>query len=197
MTTKTSSHYLAPAMLLLGALLAAANWYLDPGRPSAPATALVLLAGLTLALRLARGRPSADTAHRDPGLSITSGIVFAGVIVAVSQGVKLLAKLGAVDRVDLSRRSLMLILAALLVFTGNAIPKTLAPLSAECDAAKAQAVQRLAGWTWVLAGLALAIAWLVLPVSMAEPITFLLLPVSILISAVQLVRLRRTRQTAA
>lgn len=197
MPTKTPSHYLAPAVLLLGALLAAANWYLDPGRPSAPATALVLLGGLTLALRLARGRPNADLARRDPGLSITSGIVFAGVVVAVSQGAKLLGKLGAVDSVDLSRRSLMAILGALLVFTGNAIPKTLAPLSAECDAAKAQAAQRLAGWTWVLAGLTLAIAWLVLPVSLAEPITFLLLPASILISAVQLVRLRRTRQTAA
>jgi len=41
------------------------------------------------------------------------------------------------------------------------MPKTLTPLSAmQCDVASVQAFQRLVGWTWVLTGLAFAIAQL-------------------------------------
>ena len=61
----------------------------------------------------------------------------------------------------------MVILGAFIVATGNALPKTLTPLSVlRCDPApaRAQALHRFAGWAWVLTSPALSVAWLALPV---------------------------------
>jgi hypothetical protein len=51
-----------------------------------------------------------------------------------------------------------------LAYFGNRIPKALERFNPEIDLAKRQAYQRLAGWVFVLAGLASAFIWLVLPV---------------------------------
>ena len=98
---------------------------------------------------------------------------------------------------DLPRRAMMAVIGAFLVSTGNAIPKTLTPMSALRDADRVQAFQRFAGWTWVLTGLALAMSWLVLPVNLAESMTFLLVPGGVLLIGAQLVRLRHICQRAA
>jgi hypothetical protein len=96
-----------------------------------------------------------------------------------------------------ARRATMAIGGAFLAVRGNAIPKTLTPLAAlHCDPAKAQAVQRLAGWIWALAGLAVAIAWLMLPINLAEEMSYLLLPSAILVTVGQAVWLRRTKPSA-
>jgi hypothetical protein len=88
----------------------------------------------------------------------------------------------------------MAIVGAFLAVTGNAIPKTLRPLAAlHCDPTKVQAVQRLAGWIWALAGVAVAIAWLTLPINLAEAMPFLLLPSAILVTVGQVVWLRRAK----
>lgn len=195
--SKPISHYLPPALLLLSTVLAAANWYLQPARGVTWATAVLLVGCLTLVFLLIPRGAQSETARTEHGLSISSGIVWAGLIVAGSLGAKLATTLGAVDDRDVAQRIMMAILGGFLVFTGNAIPKKLTPLSAQWDAARVQAFQRFAGWTWVLAGLALAIAWLVVPVGLAGTITMLLLPSAILIIAVQAVRLHRTRPRAA
>ncbi len=91
----------------------------------------------------------------------------------------------------------MAIAGAFLAVTGNAIPKTLMPFAAlHCDPAKVQAVQRLAGWIWALAGLAVAIAWLTLPINLAEAMSFLLLPSAILVTVGRAVWLRRAQPSA-
>jgi len=132
------------------------------------------------------------------GDSIRRGLVFAGLMLAVSLAAKYATTRGAVHSADLSLRLVMAIAGAFLVSIGNMIPKTLTPLSAmRCDATKVQSFQRLTGWTWVLAGLALAIGWLVLSVARAEQMMFLLLPTAIVIIAVLFVRLLRTRPTGA
>lgn len=200
MTARPISYYLAPALLVLGTALAAANWYLQPQRAGASVVALLLLACMTLALASRRSPepPSeGDAARSHFADSIRTGIVFAGLIVVVSLGAKLATALGAAGGADLSQRAMMAILGAFLVFTGNAIPKRLTPLSAlRGDPARVQTIQRLAGWTWVLTGLAFAAAWLALPLGLAGPLTLLLLPGAMLISVVQIVRLRRAGQRA-
>lgn len=214
MESRPISFYLAPALLVLSAVLAAASWYLRPERPMAAAVAALVVGLMTIALLFAPRRatnasipltegPStaltASVARRETADSIRSGIVFAGLMIVCSLGAKLAAALGAVgDSGDLSRRATMAILGAFLVFTGNAIPKTLTPLAAlQCDAARVQAFQRMAGWTWVLAGLALAVAWLALPLRLAETTSLVLLPGAMLIIGALLVRLWRARQRAA
>jgi hypothetical protein len=114
-----------------------------------------------------------------------------------SLGAKLAMALGAVHYGDFALRATMAIVGAFLAVTGNAIPKNLKPLAAmHCDPARVQAVQRLAGWIWVLAGLAVAIAWLTLPINLAEAMCFLLLPSAILVMVGQAVWLRRARPSA-
>jgi hypothetical protein len=117
-------------------------------------------------------------------------------MLANALSLKLAAALGAAARDDLAKRATMVILGAFLVVTGNALPKTLTPLLVlRCDAARAQAFHRFAGWAWVLSGLALSIAWLALPVGIAQKVTLILLPACILTIAWQGVRLRWSRPT--
>jgi hypothetical protein len=197
MANKSVSNYLAPGLLLLGAALAGANWYLQPQRATYWAGAATFIAFMALVL-LVISRRTPNSAPNDSANSIRRGIVFAGLVLAISLGLKLAAALGAIDHADFSKRAVMAIMGVFLMSIGNAIPKTLTPLSAfRCDAAKAQAFQRFAGWTWVLTGLAVAIAWLALPLHWASLATFVVLPCGMLIIATQLVRLYRSQHSGA
>jgi len=201
MPAKPLSHYLAPGLLVLSALLAAANWFLAPQRAPAWFMSALVLAGLTavllLVVRRPAGEPEPTPAERRTANSLRTGVAWAGVMIVISLAAKLASSLGAALDADFSQRALMAVGGAFLVFTGNSIPKTLAPLlSMTCDPARIEAFQRFAGWTWVLTGLALALAWLALPVRLAEPGTLLLLPAAMLLIAAQLFRLRRARPSA-
>jgi hypothetical protein len=197
MATNPISYYGAPALLAASAVLAAGNWYLQPERAAAWASAVLLIGCMSLAFLLAPRRAGSEAARRR-GDSIRNGIVFAGLILVISLGMKLATALGAIQDADLARRATMVILGGFLAFTGNTMPKTHTPLSAlQCDAARAQAFQRFAGWSWVLTGLALAVVWLVLPLDLAKPVSLVLLMSSMLMIVAEVVRLRRTRQRNA
>ncbi|MCM3880315.1 MAG: hypothetical protein ND807_09415 [Vicinamibacterales bacterium] len=121
---------------------------------------------------------------------IRRGLIYAGLIIAVAGGAKIAAAHGVLGS-DWPARAMMAVIGAFLMTTGNAIPKTLAPLSAcSYDPATLQRLQRQAGWTFTLAGAGLAIGWLALPVPLANRLTLLLAPVTALF-VVQLLRLRR------
>jgi hypothetical protein len=196
MAAKPIPNYIPTALIALNTLLVAESWYLRPHSAGAWLVVLLVLIGMTLALVLSR-EPEEETARRDAGSSVRSGIVTAGLILAISLGAKLAMALGAVHYGDIALRATMAIVGGFLAVTGNAIPKTLTPLAAlHCDPAKVQAVQRLAGWIWALAGLAVAIAWLTLPINLAEAMSFLLLPSAILVTVGQVVWLRRAKPSA-
>ena len=197
MAAKTIWNYIPPALIALNTLLLAGNWYLRPQSAGSWFVVLAVLIGMTLALVLASHKSQEEAARRDAGGSVRRGIATAGLILAISLGAKLGVALGAVHFGDIALRAPMAIVGAFLAVTGNAIPKTLTPLaSLQCDPAKVQAVQRLAGWTWTLAGLAVAIAWLTLPINVAEAMSYLLLPTAILVTVGQAVWLRRAKPSA-
>jgi hypothetical protein len=195
-TTRPLSYRVALALLSLSTLLAAWNWYVQPQRAWAWTLTLAFVAIMTLAALAVRRSKSGASSRRGAD-GITGGIVFAGLMLASSLGLKLATALGAPGRSDLAQRMLMVILGAFFTFTGNALPKTLTPLAAKCDGARVQAFQRFAGWTWVLTGLTFATAWLVLPVDLAQPVSLVLLLGGMLIIVTQLIRVRRTRQREA
>ena len=193
MTAKPISHFLAPALLVLSTVLAAANWFLQPARAGAWAATLAFLGCMAVAFVFAHRR-SGNEAQRRAGDAIRHAVVFAGLMLAIPLSMRLGTALGVLHDADLSRRTTMVLMGAFIAFTGNAMPKTLTPLSAlQCDAAKVQAFQRFAGWTWVLTGVAYAIIWLVMPLGLAKPVSVVLLMTGMLAVAVQLLRLRRTR----
>ena len=102
--------------------------------------------------------------------TLRNAIIGAGLLLAASASVA-----GAV-RFDLigdgtSERVMGVLLGIVLVVTGNFIPKTLEPLSAErCDPSRKQALQRFAGWAFVLAGVGYAIVWLTFPLDRANAV---------------------------
>jgi hypothetical protein len=197
MAAKSIWNYIPPALIAVNTLLVAVNWYLRPQRAGSWFVVLLFLIGMTLALALASREPKEEAARRDAGDSVRRGIVTAGLILVISLGAKLAEALGAVHYGDIALRATMAIVGAFLAVTGNAIPKTLRPLAAlHCDPAKVQAVQRLAGWIWSLAGLAVAIAWLTLPINLAAAMSFFLLPSATLVTVGQAIWLRRAKPSA-
>ena len=123
---------------------------------------------------------------------IRAALVAAALMLGVPYAAKIAGRNGWADTGDFAERSLMVILAGFIVFTGNSIPKRLIPR--ECFAADPAGVRwfmRLAGWTWVLAGLELGLACAFLPRWMATTATFVLMPAAIAIIAVAWMRLKR------
>jgi len=193
MNTRPISNFLAPALLVLSTLLVATNWVLQPARAGAWAATLGFVGCMAVVFFFAHRR-SGNEAQRRAGDAIRHAIVFAGLMLAIPLSMRLGTALGVIHDADLSRRTTMVLMGAFIAFTGNAMPKTLTPLSAlQCDPARVQAFQRFSGWTWVLTGVGYAIAWLVLPLDVAKPVSLVLLMGGMLVVAVQLLRLRRTR----
>jgi hypothetical protein len=125
--------------------------------------------------------------------------VIASLMLMASLGSQLATELGlgseaALD--DLSKRMTMALTGAFFVMTGNAVPKTLTPLSAgQCaDPARAQAFQRFMGWTWVLTGLSFAAAWLTLPLDIAKPVSITCMFAGMAIVVTGIVRLVRSQR---
>jgi hypothetical protein len=116
------------------------------------------------------------------GGSIPGAIVFAGVMLVIALGGRLAVSLGLVHDADFARRATNVVVGVLLIFLGNDIPKRLAPLASNCGA-RVQALQRIAGWTWVLAGFGYAVAWLVMPFDVADPVTLALVVGAMLVTA--------------
>lgn len=193
MTPKPISHFLTAALLVLCALLAATNWYLQPERAGAWASVIALLVCMAVAF-LFTLRTSENEARRRAGDSIRQAVVFAGLMLAIPLGARFAVELGLIHDADFSKRLTMVLVGAFFAFTGNAMPKTLTPLAQlQCDAARVQAFQRFAGWAWVLTGLGFAIAYLVLPLDLAKAVSMVILMTGMLLVAVQLLRLRRPR----
>lgn len=202
MTAHPIRNTLPPALLACAAALAAGNWYLDPARAAAWGAALVVLAVMAAALALsprpATGRTLDGSSSSRAGEKVRTSVLFGALILALPLAAKLEAAIGWPDRIDWAHRLTMVAVGMFFVVAGNALPKTLTPLSAtQCDAATVQAIQRLSGWTWVLTGLGFAVCWLVLPAAVAEPVSVSLIAAAILVIVTQSARLRRTRRSEA
>jgi hypothetical protein len=200
MTTTAAPRWraLAPCLLVLGILLAAANWYLDPEHNRRSAAAVLFLALLVSPLWVANRRTSSHPRYASGAGAIRHAVAFAALMIAAPLGIRLLATLGVAHEGTLGRRLPMIVLGAFFVVTGNALPKMLTPLSdLRCDAATAQAIQRFSGWAWVLTGLSYAVSWIVLPIEAAESTGILVILAGLSAVVAHTVYLRGTHGEAA
>jgi hypothetical protein len=187
----------ASALTAVGIVLVVANWYARPEAALAWTAPLAMFAVMIAALRVSRlalrGSTGDATARRSADW-ITTGVVFGALMMAIPLALTLARSYGVVNDPDLGRRSTGVLVGAFLVMLGNVMPKTLPPLSSmQCDGARVQAFQRLAGWTWVLSGLGSAIAWIALSIDSAEIVTTGLVVAAMVVTIVQLLRLRLRR----
>jgi Ca2+/Na+ antiporter len=162
--------------------------------------AIVVLVVMVIArhvLQLALRRSSGDAASERTFASASSAVVLGAVMVVIPLAVQLAETYGVLNDPDSGKRTVMIIIGLYLAATGNSLPRLLPPVSAmQGNAARAQAFQRLLGWTWVVFGLGFAIAWLVLPIDAAGPVSVALVAAAFIVTMVQLIRLRKPRQDA-
>ena len=188
------------ALPLIGIALALANWNARPDAAWAWA-AVIVISLVMVAVRwrsqLAFRRSSGDAVSIRSFASVTHGVAFGALMMIIPLALTLAHAYGVVEDPDSGRRTTMIILGAYLAVTGNGLPRMLPPMSSmHCDGARVQAFQRLAGWTWALCGVGFATAWLALPIDAAEPVSTALVVAAMIVTIVQLVRLRRPRQHA-
>jgi hypothetical protein len=186
----------APTLVALALLLGAANWYVNSAQRAGWAMALTFLAFLVVPLWWVRRHGSSDGSGRQAAKWIESAVGFAAVMLSIPLGGKLALTWGVIDDPGLSNRLTQAVIGAYLVFMGNLMPKMLAPRSnPACDGARAQALQRFSGWTWVMTGLAYAIIWLVLPLDVASPVSMVVVVAGMVAVAAQLFRVWRMSRT--
>jgi len=195
-----SSSMMFRAALVLSAVgigLVLANWYVKPDAWPAWTAALAMFAVMLAALRVPRlavRSTMAATAARSLD-QITTAVVFAALMMGIPLALTLARSYGLVDGSDLARRSTGVLIGLFLAMLGNVMPKNVPPLSSGCDGARQQAFHRLAGWTWVLCGLASAVAWLVLPIDLAGTAAVVLAATAMAVTIVHLVRLATRART--
>lgn len=189
-----SSRDIGSALIGLAVLLTVGNWYLAPASVWRWTTALLFLAVIAF-ISWRAGRP-VSAAHAHAVRQIQNGIICAALIMVGSLAVKMAYGLGVLHDTEVAQRMTMVVLGGFLVLTGNALPKTLTPLSQQrCDGARAQAMQRFIGWTWVIMGLVFAGAWLILPAGIARPVSMAVMAAAAIVIAAQIVRPKRNRYT--
>ena len=176
--------------------LALANWNAKPEAAWAWAAVIVISVVMVAVQRLSQlalSRSPADGASVRGLASVAGAVVFGSLMMIIPLAQTLAHAYGLVDDPDSGmRRTTMIMIGAYLAMTGNAIPRMLPPTSSmPCGGARVQAFQRHAGWTWVLCGLGMAMAGLALPIDAQTPISLALVATAMIVTIVQLLRLRK------
>jgi hypothetical protein len=201
MTLNWISSRTVSALPLMGIGLALANWNAQPAKAWAWAAAVVVFIVMVVVRRLSQlmlSRSSRDAASARSVASVNGAVVFGALMMIIPLALTLAHVYGVVDDPDSGmRRTTMIMIGAYLAMTGNAMPRMLPPTSSmPCAGARVQAFQRFAGWTWALCGLGFAMSWLALPIHAATPISMSLVAISIIVTIVQLLRLRQPQPHA-
>lgn len=185
------------ALTIVGIVLVVANWYARPEAALAWTAAFAMFAAMLVALRFSRRALHPSNADTTAARRIPSAVLFAALIMGIPLALTLARSYGVVDDIDVARRSTGVLTGAFLAMLGNVMPKNLPPMSLRCDGARQQAFLRLAGWTWVLCGVGSVIAWLVLSIDWAQIASSVLVVAAIVVTIVQLLRLRATGEQTA
>lgn len=181
--------------------LALANWHAKPAAAWAWAAVIVISMVMVVVQRLSQlalSRSPEDAAWVRGVASMAGAVVFGALMMIIPLALTLAHAYGVVDDPDSGmRRMTMIMIGAYLAMTGNAMPRMLPPTSSmPCAGARVQAFQRFAGWTWAICGLGFAMTWLALPIDAATPISTSLVAIAIVVTIVQLLRLRQPRPHA-
>ena len=199
MVLKSIAARAAAALPLIGIVLALTNWNARPVRAWAWVAAIVVFVAMVAVRHVSQlvFRRSGDASSVRSLASVNSAVFFGALMMIIPLAVTLAHAYGAVDDPDSGRRATMIIFGAYFASFGNTLPRMLPPVSSmQCNGARVQAFQRLAGWTWVLCGLGFATAWLVLPIDVAKPVSLALVAAAMIVPIVQLLRLRKPRRHA-
>jgi hypothetical protein len=161
-------HFSIGGLTLAVAGLGALNWHF---RPEAALNGIIGIAAMPViwfVVAYILKKRSRNKHTDDERRFFTRFVMAAGLILAGSQSIKLFEILGDHDIAVLDR-IWGVTLGIILIVIGNRVPKILSPLTAKrCGPSTATSVQRFAGWALVLAGAGWTIAWIALPIGLAD-----------------------------
>ena len=201
MAPNWTSSRIGSVLPLIAIGLALANWNARPAAALAWAAVIVISVVMVAVQRLSQralSRSPGDAAWVRGVASVAGAVVFGALMMIIPLALSLAHAYGLVDDPDSGmRRTTMIMIGAYLAVTGNAMPRMLPPTSSmPCGGARVQAFQRHAGWTWVLCGLGMAMAGLALPIDSQTPISMALVATAMIVTIVQLLRLRKPQPHA-
>jgi hypothetical protein len=176
MTTTQRTHLqIAPvAMAVVG--LAAANWYLNPdGSPAWAVSAVMIMAGIWLIVGLLARLEWGDATRK----FLVRSAMMGGLTIALALASSLGRSLGLLTA-DGASRFTGVAAGLLLAAVGDAMPKAVSPIAVKPG--EMQAISRFNGWLVVIAGLAFAAAWILLPLASARLASFLICGAMVLLS---------------
>ena len=201
MAINWTSSRIGSVLPLIAIGLALANWNAKPAAAWAWAAVIVISVVMVAVQRLtqlASSRSPGDAAWVRGVASVAGAVAFGASMMIIPLALSLAHAYGLVDDPDSGmRRTNMIMIGAYLAVIGNAMPRMLPPTSSmPYGGARVQAFQRHAGWTWVLCGLGMAMAGLALPIDAQTPISLALVATAMIVTIVQLLRLRKPQPHA-
>lgn len=118
----------------------------------------------------------------------------AGALIGAALLLKWMSSEGWING-DTSQRLIQVAIGVVLILTANLVPKQLRKVSDDgCDPAREQSRRRLAGWAFVIAGIAYVVIWLVAPIDSAVSASICVLGGTMLLILVPCLRLFLTRR---
>jgi hypothetical protein len=185
MTTNRTWSGFAWATMALPVILGAPLCYLRPDGAWAWMAGMFIVPVACFIIKALRDRLPRVGTVVFPKAIPAGAIIFSSLLLSVSLGAPLAAALGLIDNSlahVIGSRGVYALGGCYFIVRGNRLPKMLSPLSATlCDPATMQALQRRTGWAYVLAGLAIAIVWVALPLHLAQPIGMAIIALGILV----------------
>ena len=188
------------ALIAIG--LALANWNARPGAALAWAAVIVISVVMVAVQRLSQvalSRSPHDAAWVRGVASVDGAVVFGALMMIIPLALTLAHAYGLVDDPDSGMRRTDHDHDRRVPGRDRQRHAQDAPadiVTAVRRRTKLQAFQRQAGWTWVLCGLGLAIAGLALPIDAQTPISVALVATAMIVTIVQLLRLRKPQPHA-
>ncbi len=113
-------------------------------------------------------------------MTIRTALLLAGALIVFSLAVIFADKAGYIGD-ETSQRAILAAIGLIAVYFANLAPKTLEPLSANCEPSRIQALQRFCGRTLVLGGFGFSLAWLVVPIDYAAITSMAILGTAVLL----------------
>jgi hypothetical protein len=171
------AHFTAGA-IGLAAAIGLARWAFRTGEEVGPPYGIVILAAMWVYIEVVHASEGDD---RPEATAIRSWhrVVLAAIAlyVAVGSGLALAADLDVLGHESLpaARRFMGFTAGVMLALWGNFLPKLLSPWRTQDEPFDWQGVHRVVGWLASLAGVAVALVWVALPLDQATSTSKLLL----------------------
>ncbi len=152
--------------------LAAVNWYYSPGSALVWGGVMAMVVGSAAALFMMSRSSGDDKEIRIR--NIRRGLFGASLMLGTALAFALAKDLGIIND-NIAGRLAGVITGAILIITGNNLPKTIRSLAAQkCNPARVITAERFLGFTLVLAGFTYGAVWLFAPLDPAQTFSFLI-----------------------